>query len=761
MISTAGSEESSLISSAIQVVAFAALFSQAQAFNFPFSPNAWGTPRTWNHGNPQQRLAQSQLVQELSGLSRTGPRLRVMTTALPFSTDAASASPFPTQDQAVLSKDGNAWQEYKTCLTDLLSEKRVLKKCPTEEAEQIQNFLLDPTWPLSKHEILNARCFQQETDECAIENQVYIQAAADNFQSQLQQRRASFHQTMNITSAQKDYLERCFCYLGDLCAKERKSAPLEVAWQKWRLTGYLPRENSISTYMYVLGLDKDGDASDSFWDVVMVHDLLFPPNEKTITLRIQMLISQNNPKAAEELIHSLSSLRAADTCDSLSKLRTFNPILSHYCETDNMASALRLLKQMRESPGVILDSETYAMLLSSLASRGYFTSNKHIEGQQSVGPKLFDELLSLMAQDVLELTEDAAKSLYLGVISGPDDRTQTTSSINGTESFLIPPCKALEDAPAIAGRVSINKTTSVCTQTGAKLRLLSLDDQQREHVHETLAEMAFVSQEEFKAKAQVKENPKRNKSQEPPSGEYCRQQILNFSQWISEHGEDEPFTAFVDGANVAFFGNGMVQYSQVKLMVDKLEQMGERPLVIMPRKYASRKFHLRLRGMVQVLDETSENAMNDLLESGKLFVVPSFCFDDYYWMIASVANQRGISRTSSSLQMDTNEERQRLSGLRPILITNDQMRDHRLALLDPRPFRRWTSCHIVNYHVEACDDHEKWNPERRVSLFPPSTFSREIQCNKIPAASDRNVWHFPVTGWDEPDRLCVSLCLKN
>jgi hypothetical protein len=73
--------------------------------------------------------------------------------------------------------------------------------------------------------------------------------------------------------------------------------------------------------------------------------------------------------------------------------------------------------------------------------------------------------------------------------------------------------------------------------------------------------------------------------------------------------EGQPFTAIVDGPNVAYFGHGDVHYSQVELVVKALEKMNENPLVIMPEKYVAPKFYLAM-GNVQELDEQSVGVMN-------------------------------------------------------------------------------------------------------------------------------------------------------
>ena len=49
----------------------------------------------------------------------------------------------------------------------------------------------------------------------------------------------------------------------------------------------------------------------------------------------------------------------------------------------------------------------------------------------------------------------------------------------------------------------------------------------------------------------------------------------------------------IDGANVAYYGHSNVHYSSLKKVVEKLESMGERPLVVMPEKYTSKSWACR------------------------------------------------------------------------------------------------------------------------------------------------------------------------
>lgn len=125
--------------------------------------------------------------------------------------------------------------------------------------------------------------------------------------------------------------------------------------------------------------------------------------------------------------------------------------------------------------------------------------------------------------------------------------------------------------------------------------------------------------------------------------------------------------------------------------------------------------------------------------------------DDYYWMLASVADQR----VNDQLHVPINDSSDRFPGLRPMLVTNDQMRDHRLSLLEPRLFRRWTSSHIVNYDIRPYEKDE-WE-ERNLTFFHADFFSREIQSNRAVAFGNNTAWHFPVSEWPKNDRLCIII----
>lgn len=124
--------------------------------------------------------------------------------------------------------------------------------------------------------------------------------AGSDFRTVASVQRENFLAAANMTMAQHGLAMRVLTYMGDKCAKEGTPEPLQVAWYKLREAGMTPRENCISTYMYAMSL-SDSPASG---EVAAFHDLLFQPNEKTITLRIKSMIAEQDAAGAKKLLAS-------------------------------------------------------------------------------------------------------------------------------------------------------------------------------------------------------------------------------------------------------------------------------------------------------------------------------------------------------------------------------------------------------------------------------------------------------------------------
>lgn len=129
--------------------------------------------------------------------------------------------------------------------------------------------------------------------------------------------------------------------------------------------------------------------------------------------------------------------------------------------------------------------------------------------------------------------------------------------------------------------------------------------------------------------------------------------------------------------------------------------------------------------------------------------------DDFYWIVSSVSSQT-VSRRGRDISVPNGNNTGRWPGTRPVVITNDQMRDHQLDLLDPFLFRRWFSNYIVNYNFAAFTGGVCTHPD--IGFTPTDFFSREIQSSKDQYGS--TTWHFPISQ-TEDEWFCCRIPVKH
>ena len=231
-----------------------------------------------------------------------------------------------------------------------------------------------------------------------------------------------------------------------------------------------------------------------------------------------------------------------------------------------------------------------------------------------------DELVSEMAEDVLDISEESARALRDGFAMGFG--TSTTSP-SGPGIGMAPLTTMVGDRTLVADRVAVDADTAICPATGATLRFMILDKAQRVLVHDTLLEMAREKSMEYTARLAAKG---RSTADNAEKAEQATHILREFSEWMDKR-EGPPYTAIVDGANVAYFGWGRVNVYQLVHMVNALERLGEHPLVVFPQKYTNQRFHLR-QGMMQVLRHEELEYLERLREKGQMYVVPPMCLDD-------------------------------------------------------------------------------------------------------------------------------------
>ena len=235
----------------------------------------------------------------------------------------------------------------------------------------------------------------------------------------------------------------------------------------------------------------------------------------------------------------------------------------------------------------------------------------------------------------------------------------------------------------------------------------------------------------------------------------------------------------VDGANVAYhrqnFVGGKFSYRQIELVVEELEKKiaaeeavaaranksntfhkkrpGKRPanssftteksssssignydkhrrkskiLVVLPHAYVQRvvpNMSKNFEKRNELLSKEDHARIDRLRNKKMLYVVPSGCNDDWYWMYATVSNERDS---------------------RAYVVTNDLMRDHKVAFSPSKKhsdacFKRWRENTII--HFDFSKAAEKEHPSPAVILVEPSPVTREMQT--VTQKRDKSGGKFP------------------
>lgn len=155
--------------------------------------------------------------------------------------------------------------------------------------------------------------------------------------------------------------------------------------------------------------------------------------------------------------------------------------------------------------------------------------------------------------------------------------------------------------------------------------------------------------------------------------------------------------------------------------MEELESKGENVLVVWPERYMNKlipnstRFASLTRRRTALSDECLA-LMADWESRGMLYRAPDGANDDWLWMVATVA----------------------YDNLPVLVVSNDLMRDHRLALLPEVPFLRWKRTQIIHYRFTR-PGYEGLQCKPVIELRPPPPFTRDVQ-----KCRQKNVWHLPI-----------------
>lgn len=124
--------------------------------------------------------------------------------------------------------------------------------------------------------------------------------------------------------------------------------------------------------------------------------------------------------------------------------------------------------------------------------------------QNASGPELFNEVASLMADDVLDLSSASARRLYNAFEKAYHG---TSKAKHLSKLHPLAPLQLLheiaDDDEMVVSKVAIDLETGQCPRTGARLTLLKLDQDQRKQLRDGLRILAGEQYGKFHANSKA------------------------------------------------------------------------------------------------------------------------------------------------------------------------------------------------------------------------------------------------------------------
>jgi Pentacotripeptide-repeat region of PRORP len=484
--------------------------------------------------------------------------------------------------------------------------------------------------------------------------------SATAVREQLQQQRTNFQSALNFSGAQFDMIEGTLKKLTNEMSKYGKGVPVEVVWSKVKEAGitdqrvlhnllyisitFTPgsKAKRKSKYGHLAGMtsildvldvsDDATDGDDERWEdlveitdeIAIYHDMLHEPNEQSINVRVKLLVAQGKAADAAKLLENAQA-KGVEL-----HLRSYTPVLRLFLELEDLGAALELYKTMDKISTVHFEVETFLYILTGFAERGVFRPGAQPIAEalalgytHGSGPGLFNEIVAEMAREFFEISDGSAKKIYNAMAKGfPDSILEETDS-------LVP--LRIQNNPAsekglYANCVQINSKTGICPRSGVKLRLIQLEETEKEQLIKGILELAR-QQQELHTRRFKKKHPN-NKDKEVIRAD---QHLVDFYNWLNTR-KGQPYTTLVDGANIGYyhqnFTGGAFNFYQIKFVVDSLEKMGENPLVVLPIKYTLDWFKTAPgfagsdEGRKQVLSSAEKAIRNELMQRNRVLRIP-------------------------------------------------------------------------------------------------------------------------------------------
>ena len=405
------------------------------------------------------------------------------------------------------------------------------------------------------------------------------------------------------------------------------------------------------------------------------------------------------------------------------------------------ADACATLEEQRSKP---LDEATYSVLIRNAVEAGdvdggqqileRMTRNNVRRKRRAYAPLLAalshnqqkDEVEALWAKMVRDGVKPDQMDLARLFAAAPShdilQRMADDAARCGAFEIKMETAKALESGPWRARYERVDTETGITSH--GQLRRLALDADDKVALRKALLDRAEAGARPDGVRL-LKE-----------FGDRWDEHVYEDSERRKREGRKQAVRVCVDGANVAWYGQnhsrGGFSHAQLDHAMSRLSQLFDdeayEPTLFLPRKHVK-----RLHGHRRKLVESWSSFLID---------VPRGVDDDWFWMRATLSDESEHA----------------------FAVTNDAARDHHLAHVAPRAFRRWLRRHVLRFEfARDGDDAEvllrtkggQRSAGQHFVLGEPPAFSTE--CQRVGDA-----WLLPLQtkhskDWNRRSRTWLSL----
>ena len=397
-------------------------------------------------------------------------------------------------------------------------------------------------------------------------------------------------------------------------------------------------------------------------------------SDASFALIIRLYSISGQTDVAKEFLSTAQSAKSK----TKNKTRLYGPIFKHHpCETlEHLAEIMKLF-----SEGVSLgldfeESQFVDVLMACKSIRTQLVGGNGAEEDRKIGVKKVVEC----AQQVLH----EMRNVIFTITSGSASALVSWYNGGGTTA-VTPELISIDDS----GR---------CPACQCLLKSIELTTEQRATILRQVDEVLASGKGE-KGNSKVDGAAK----------------FEEFKQYLQH--EAGAADVIIDGANVGFYmqrpdrnPSTSLNFSQIDRVVRHFKEQNKRILLVLHERH----FHWK-----RLKDRPKWTRYIKRWDDAKiLYRTPTHMNDDWFWLYACLY--------SSS------------NGKRPIVVTNDLMRDHHFKMLSRRYFLQWRERHVVNFVFPSRAD-----TAAPIFIFPQS-YSSRIQSHDATEEGAPIRWHFPV-----------------